>query len=96
MSVYFVLTVSQPRPKEILLVLYSWTTLSSNVVSSSVQTKFFVFEGVSVSLSMLSKSSATEYPMAKDKLFLKIINQYFDFLAGFRPQQQDAFLQTLQ
>ena len=25
-----------------------------------------------------------------------LIPQYFDFLAGFYPQQQDAFLQTLQ
>ena len=34
--------------------------------------------------------------MAKANLFRKFIPQYFDFLAGFRPQQQDAFLQTLQ
>ena len=30
--------------------------------------------------------------MAKANLILKFIPQYFDFLAGFRPQQQDAFL----
>ena len=34
--------------------------------------------------------------MAKTNLFLKFIPQYFDFLVGFRPQEQDAFLQTLQ
>ena len=34
--------------------------------------------------------------MAKAILFLKFIPQYFGLLAGFRPQQQDAFLQTLQ
>ena len=34
--------------------------------------------------------------MAKANLFFKFISQYFDFLEGFRPQQQDAFLQTLQ
>ena len=34
--------------------------------------------------------------MAEANLFLKFIPQYFDFLAGFRSQQQDAFLQTLQ
>ena len=34
--------------------------------------------------------------MAKASLFLKFIPQYSDFLAGFRPQQQDVFLQTLQ
>ena len=33
--------------------------------------------------------------MAKANLFLKFIPQYFDFLAGFRPQQQDVFPQTL-
>ena len=36
--------------------------------------------------------------MAKANLFLKFIPQYSNFLAmaGFRLQQQDAFLQTLQ
>ena len=34
--------------------------------------------------------------MVKANLFLKFILQYFNFLAGFRLQQQDAFLQTLQ
>ena len=34
--------------------------------------------------------------MAKANLFPKFFPRYFDFLAGFRPQQQDAFLQTLQ
>ena len=34
--------------------------------------------------------------MAKANLSLKFIPQCFDFLAGIHPQQQDAFLQTLQ
>ena len=34
--------------------------------------------------------------MAKANLFLKFIPQYFNVLEGFHPQQQDAFLQTLQ
>ena len=29
--------------------------------------------------------------MAKANLFLKFVPQYFDFLAGFRPEQQDNF-----
>ena len=48
MSLYFARTASQSRPEGTFVVLYSWTTFSSNADFSSVQMRFLLYKGVTV------------------------------------------------